>query len=213
MTRSAEQTEEWANAASHGLACVVLAATAWPALAAPPPSPPALATPAGGGVFVATMLLMFVVSALYHAVPAGPLKLQLRRWDHALIFLFIAGSCTAFALGRDPAHAAPWPMLAGVWAVAAAGMALKLAGRLRQTLPSTLIYLAFGWLAAGAAGPALRQLNATALGLLVAGGVAYSIGCWFYLSGHRRRWRHLVWHLLVIVGSSCHLLALMHDGQ
>ena len=227
MPRSAEQTEELANAASHGLACLLVLA-AWPVLAAAADSGRPGLNSAGSSVFLVTMLLMFVVSALYHAAPVGSVKQRLRQWDHAAIFLFIAGSCTGFAVGPgvqagqagqaglaelDGQAGQTGLLLAAVWVVALAGMALKLADRLRQPMLSTLLYLAFGWLAAGAALPMLVQLSPTALALLVGGGVAYSLGCWFYLVGHRVRWGHLVWHMLVICGSTCHLLALLQSGH
>ena len=217
MPRSAEQTEELANAASHGLAGL-LALIAWPALAATPDASRPGLHHAGSTVFVVTMLLMFTISAVYHAAPAGPVKCRLRRLDHATIFLFIAGSCTAFLIGNADAPGrtggdTQWPLLAAIWILAGAGMALKLADRLRQPMRSTLLYLAFGWLAAGAALPMLRHLSDDALALLVAGGLAYSVGCGFYLLGHRVRWGHLVWHLFVIAGSAFHLLALLQSGR
>ena len=221
MPRSAEQTEELANAITHGLGCL-LALTGWPALAAASSDalPGAAGNPGlasiGSLTFVITMLLMFLASAAYHAAPVGPVRLRLRRLDHAVIFIFIAGSCTAFALSPPQAWragadlpAAPGWTLAAVWLVALAGTALKLANRLRRPLMSTLIYLAFGWLAAAAAWPALGRLNATALSLVVVGGLAYSMGSAFYLLGHRMRWAHLVWHVFVLLGCACHFLALM----
>lgn len=236
MPRSAEQTEELANAATHGLGCL-LALAAWPALAGAPatPHPPAWGTShglaqLGSTVFVLTMLLMFLVSAAYHAAPVGATRQRLRRLDHALIFVFIAGSCTPFVIGPGatgagsvnpsalgPADAwrvgaglpaTPWLTLGAVWLVALAGMLLKLANRLRRPLLSTGLYLAFGWLAAAAAWPALGQLSGTALGLVVGGGLAYSVGSAFYLLGHRMRWAHLVWHVFVLLGCACHFMAL-----
>ena len=236
MPRSAEQTEELANAATHGLGCM-LALAAWPVLAAAPPDPNAAALAAGHGlarlgstVFVLTMLLMFLVSAAYHAAPVGATRQRLRRLDHALIFVFIAGSCTPFVIGPGafspaafgpnspgladawlPGHdltTPPWLTLGAVWLVALAGMLLKLANRLRRPLLSTGLYLAFGWLAAAAAWPALGQLSGTALGLVVGGGLAYSLGSAFYLLGHRMRWAHLVGHVFVLLGWACHFMAL-----
>lgn len=256
MPRSAEQTEELANAATHGLGCM-LALAAWPALAGTPATahPTALGagyglTQLGSSVFVLTMLLMFLVSAAYHAAPVGATRQRLRRLDHALIFIFIAGSCTPFVIGPgagglDPISAGasgagavwpgaispavltpagawhsgtgwpatPWLTLAAVWLVALAGMLLKLANRLRRPLLSTGLYLVFGWLAAAAAWPALIQLNNTALGLVVGGGLAYSLGSAFYLLGHRMRWAHLVWHVFVLLGCACHFLALWVSGR
>lgn len=233
MPRSAEQTEELANAATHGLGCL-LALAAWPALAGAPatPHPAALGsshglTQLGSTVFVLTMLLMFLVSAAYHAAPVGATRQRLRRLDHAVIFIFIAGSCTPFVIGPGANGlgaadgwragtsfpATPWWTLGAVWLVALAGMLLKLTNRLRRPLLSTGLYLAFGWLAAAAAWPALGQLNSAALGLVVGGGLAYSLGSAFYLLGHRMRWAHLVWHVFVLLGCACHFLALWISGR
>jgi hemolysin III len=207
MRRSAEQIEELANALSHGLGCV-LALAAWPALAAPGGLPQPSLQQAGSLVFALTMLWMFITSSLYHAAPAGPTRQRLQRLDHAAIFLFIAGSCTPFALG-DGEHPQAWPLLGAVWVLALMGMGLKLSQHLRGPLLSTTLYLAFGWLAAAAALPVLDRLNGAALTLLVAGGLAYSVGSGFYLLGRHVRYGHLAWHLMVIVGAGCHLQAVL----
>jgi hemolysin III len=205
MLRAEIPSEELANALSHGLGCALavgafplLAAQAWPAT----PRQAALA------VFAATMLLMFVASALYHAAPAGSPKRMLRRLDHAAIFVFIAGSCTPFALGQGDG-AVPPLSLVGVWAFALLGALLKLANRLRRPLASTVLFLAFGWTAAAAAWPGIGELPERAQALVFAGGAAYTIGCAFYLLDRRIRQGHLIWHLLVIAGSACHLGALL----
>ena len=209
MPRSAQQTEEIANAVSHGLGCLI-AIGAWPMLSATKTAAHPSLQLAGLRVFGLTMLLMFVSSALYHAAPDGSAKQRLRRLDHAAIFLFIAGSSTPFAIGQaeQPGQLA---LLGLVWAMALTGTLLKLADRLRQPLTSTLLYLAFGWLAAAAVLPVLGHFSEHSLQLLVAGGLAYSVGCGFYLAGRHLRYGHLVWHLLVIVGSTCHLLALLRS--
>ncbi len=211
MSTRAERTEELANAFSHGLGAV-LALAAWPVLASPPDRPAASSlAQAGSTVFAITMLLMFVISAAYHAAPVGPGRRRLQRLDHATIYLFIAGSCTPFALA-GAAQPETWPLLAAVWALALTGMLLKLADRLRRPLMSTLLYLGFGWLAAAAALPAMPQLSSQSLGLLWAGGLAYTVGAAFYLLGRRMRYGHLIWHLLVMLGCGCHLLAIAPPG-
>lgn len=202
--------EERANAASHALGGV-LALLAMPVLAQ---QVGALQHPLRGlgvQVFVASMVLMYLVSAAYHAAPVGAAKRWLRRCDHGLIFVFIAGSFTPFGLLALQHGAGGWPdpaaTLAAVWTVALAGLALKLAGRLRGRVPSTLLYLAFGWLVAVVAQPTLALLPPASLRLLVAGGLAYSLGCLFFLLDRRMPYSHLVWHLFVITGSGCHWLA------
>lgn len=195
--------EELANTASHGLG-VLLALVALPVLAADD------ATRAGSRhfgmwVFGATMLLVYAVSSAYHAAPAGPAKGLLKRLDHAAIYLFMAGTFTPFALG----HALGAPLLVLVWVVAVAGVALKLAGYLRDRSLSTGLYLAFGWLVIAAAQPLLASLGRDGLLWLLAGAIAYTAGTLFFVLDQRLRFGHLVWHVFVLVGSGCHFVAVL----
>ena len=197
--------EERANAASHGLGCL-LALAAMPVLAE---QADVLRHPIrhlGVNVFITTMVLMYLVSAVYHALPVGAAKRWLRKCDHAVIFVFIAGSYTPFALGQIQ-RGEGWGVLAAVWGIALAGVVLKLSDCLRHPLFSTLLYLAFGWMVVLVAQPMLASLPPLGLKLLVAGGVAYSLGSLFYLLDRRLPYSHLVWHLFVITGSTCHFLA------
>lgn len=203
--------EERANAASHALG-LLLAMLALPALAQQFGAARDPLHDLGMQVFIASMVLMYGVSAAYHAAPVGAAKRWLRKCDHAVIFVFIAGSYTPFglvALQHGHAGSGPDPAatLAAVWVAALAGMALKFDGRLRHRLLSTGLYLGFGWLVAAVAWPALQLLPPGALHLVVAGGVAYSLGSLFFLLDRRMPYSHLVWHLFVITGSACHFLA------
>jgi hemolysin III len=195
--------EERANMVSHAFG-VLLALCALPVLAADD------ATRAGSRhigvwVFAVTMLLVYVVSSAYHAAPVGPTKGLLQRLDHAAIYLFMAGTFTPFALG----HALGAPLLALVWSVAVAGIALKLAGYLCNRAVSTALYLAFGWLVIAAAQPLLVSLGREGLQWLLAGGIAYTAGTLFFMLDERLRFGHLVWHVFVLAGSGCHLMAVL----
>jgi hemolysin III len=202
--------EEFANAASHALGFVAaLAALPMLALDGALRAQP---RPAGVWVFAATLALVYLSSALYHALPAGRAKRALRRLDHAAIFLFIAGSYTPFALRHVPGGAS-WLVLGGVWAAAALGMALKLLNRLRHRGISTALYFAFGWLGLWLVQPAVARLPPEGLALLLGGGLAYTAGTVFFLLDQRVRYGHLVWHLFVLLGSGCHFLAVLrHAG-
>jgi hemolysin III len=199
--------EELANTASHALGAL-LALAALPVLA----SDDIARAPArhlGIWVFAATMLLMYLVSSALHAAPEGPTKVLLKRLDHAAIYVFMAGTFTPFALG----HALAAPLLALVWAVAAAGVALKLAGYLRQRALSTGVYLAFAWLVIAAGQPLWAALGRENALWLLAGGIAYCAGTLFFVLDQRLRFGHLVWHLFVLVGSACHFVAVLrHTG-
>jgi hemolysin III len=195
--------EEIANAASHGIG-FLLALVSLPALAAGAAIGDAT-TRHGLLVFIASMLFAYLISALYHAAPPGPAKAWLRRVDHAAIFVFIAGTCTPFALRAGDAPAA----LALVWTMALLGAALKLRQRLADRGASTGVYVAFGWFALSVIGPLGGDAIAGEMLLwLLVGGAAYSIGTVFFLLDAKLRYAHLVWHLFVLSGSACHVVAL-----
>ena len=197
--------EEVANAASHGLGGL-LALAATPVLAADLDATLHPMRWLGIHVFIGTMVLMFLVSSVYHAVPVGQAKRWLRKCDHAVIFIFIAGSYTPFAIGHMQ-HGGGWDMLAMVWTIALFGVVLKLCDRLRHPLWSTALYLAFGWMVLVVARPMIDSLPPAGRDLLIAGGLAYTLGSLFFLIDRRMRYSHFVWHLFVITGSSCHFLA------
>jgi len=204
--RAQTPEEEIANSISHGVG-FLLAAAALPVL---------LSTCAeqGGqtldlwavGVFAGTMMLLYLVSAVYHALPVGHIKAIFNRLDHAAIYLFIAGSYTPFALGalRDGMG---WALCGVVWLLATMGATAKLLNRLSHPLLSTGLYIAMGWLAVFAASPLLERLAPPGLTWLVAGGVLYTLGAIVFLFDSRVRYAHFVWHLLAMGGSTCHFFA------
>lgn len=197
--------EERLNALSHGLGFVGTAA-AWPLLSDFAALHRGPAAAFGIAVFCLTAMLVYAASMVYHALPPGRAKQWARRVDHAAIFVFIAGSYTPFALG--PLHDSVGPqVLAGVWSIAAVGAGAKVLGRLRHRVASTLLYGTMGWLAIALLDPLAARLGADAIALLLAGGAAYTLGALFFLFDHRLRYGHFVWHLFVLVGSTCHVLA------
>jgi hemolysin III len=197
--------EEWANAASHA-AGVVLAFAAWPWLAAAALRQGGQLGVAAMGVFVATMVLQYGVSTLYHALPAGRAKLWARSADHAAIFVFIAGSATPFTLGLLSGTAAA-ATCALIWVLALAGAWLKMLRRLTSTRVSTGLYILFGWLALLLLWPDLQHLDRVALGWLLGGGAAYLVGAGFFVFDASLRFGHFIWHLFALAGSSCHVCA------
>lgn len=201
--------EEIANAISHGLG-VLLAVAALPILVMRAVSHGGVADVVAAAVFAATMILLYGVSTLYHALPRslwqGRAKEWLLRLDHAAIYVFIAGSYTPFTLGV--LHTGPGlTLLIAVWAAAAFGVAIKLLNRLKHRFVSTALYLAMGWVVVFAAGPLVTRLPAAGLALLVAGGLSYTLGAFVFLLDNKVRYSHFVWHLFVLGGSVCHFFA------
>ncbi|MFP5248208.1 MAG: PAQR family membrane homeostasis protein TrhA, partial [Acidobacteriota bacterium] len=134
-------------------------------------------------------------------------KAILRRFDHAAIFLLIAGTYTPFLLTnlRGPWG---WTLFGIIWAICGAGAVFKLVFGDRFRLTSTFMYLAAGWLIVVAVGPMIAAVPAAALWLLLAGGLSYTVGVAFY-RWHRLRYHHAVWHTFVLTGSACHFLAVL----
>jgi hemolysin III len=202
--------EEIANAVSHGLG-FLLALASLPVLVSFAAQRGSAASVVGASVFSVTMMLLYGVSALYHALPPGRAKFIANRLDHAAIYVFIAGSYTPFALG--PLRGAwGWSLFGVVWGLAALGVYFKLRNRLRHPLWSTGLYVAMGWLALVAAVPILERIAQGGIVLLLAGGVAYTVGAVFFLYDNRLRYGHFVWHLFVLTGSTCHFVAVLQHA-
>ncbi|HMN74974.1 MAG TPA: hemolysin III family protein [Burkholderiaceae bacterium] len=197
--------EEIANAISHGVG-FLLAVASLPILVHQAALRGTAFDVVGASVFAATMILLYLVSAIYHAIPASRAKVLFNRLDHAAIYIFIAGSYTPFTLGVLRGGWG-WTLFGVVWACAALGVAIKLLNRLRHPLVSTGLYLAMGWVAVVAIDPLLARMPAAGFAWLVAGGIAYTLGAAVFLLDNRLRYAHFVWHLLVLGGSVCHFFA------
>lgn len=197
--------EELANAISHGLGAV-LAIAAVPVLVWRASTHGATMDIVAASVFASSLVLLYAISTLYHALPAGRSKHWFKRLDHAAIYVLIAGSYTPFTLGVLKGGWG-WTLLMLVWALAAFGLTSKLLNRLRQPLVSTGLFLVMGWLVVVAAGPLMSRLPGPGLALLVAGGLSYTLGAFVFLLDDRIRYAHAVWHLFVLGGSVCHFFA------
>jgi hemolysin III len=197
--------EEIANALSHGLGCL-LAIASLPILVQQAAQHGSAADIVGASLFSATMITLYLVSTVYHALPAGRAKHWFARLDHAAIYLFIAGSYMPFVLGVLRGGWG-WTLFIIVWTIAAVGVAAKLLNRLRHPLWSTGLYVVMGWVAVVAAGPLVERMPAAGLAWLVAGGLAYTAGAVVFLLDNKVRYAHFVWHLFVLGGSVCHFFA------
>jgi hemolysin III len=156
-------------------------------------------------VFATTLVLLYAASTLYHAARSGHLRARLRLLDHCAIYLLIAGSYTPFALvGLRGGWG--WSLFGVAWGLAVVGVVFKLLFIGRFHFLSTATYVAMGWMSLLAVGPMMRNLDPSTLVLLLAGGIVYTAGTWFY---HQDRipYNHGIWHLFVMGGSVCHAAA------
>lgn len=205
--RAQSAAEEAANSLSHGIGFLLTLVFA-PVLI--------LATAQKGNavniiavtVFALTMVMLYLSSAIYHALPPGPAKRLCAKIDHGAIYLFIAGSYTPFSLGVLNG-AWGWTQFGLIWGLAAVGLVLKAFDRLSHPLLSTGLYLAMGWLVVIAAVPLLERVSSAGVAWLVAGGIAYTAGVVFYLTDARLKFGHFVWHLFVMAGTTCHYIAVL----
>ena len=199
--RSQSLQEELANSVSHGAALLA-------AIAAVPFLMLAASRPIGALIFAVTMVFLYFTSTLYHALPQGRAKTIFLKLDHGAIYFFIAGSYTPFALGAIDGSR-DWLMLGLVWAMALTGATLKVVDLLEKPWLSTGLYLAMGWLVLMAAVPIVERVSLPVFNLLVAGGLAYTVGVIFFVLDAKLRYAHTVWHGFVAAGTGCHYFAVM----
>ena len=121
--------------------------------------------------------------------------------------MLIAGTYTPFTLGMLKG-AWGWTLFGIVWGLAIVGIAMKSTGRAWHPIFSTGLYLVMGWLAVIAVRPLWAQLPAASIAWLAAGGMAYTVGVGFF-AARRLRYGHFVWHLFVVAGTTCHVLAVI----
>jgi len=199
--------EEIANSISHGVGFVG-ALAAVPFLIGAALRPSDAPDIVGVSVFAATLVLLYLASTLYHALPSPKAKPVLRVVDHGAVYLLIAGTYTPFALG--PLRG-PWGSLlfALVWSLALLGIVVTALGGLRYPRLTTGAYLALGWLGVVVIRVLWVRVPLAGLVWLFAGGMAYTLGVAF-LTAKRMRYNHFVWHLFVLAGTSCHVVAVLY---
>ncbi len=205
--RTQSRGEEIANSASHGLG-LAAALAAMPILIVAAARAGSAANIVAACIFATSMVLLYLSSTLYHAVPGARIKRLFQKLDHGAIYLLIAGTYTPFTLGVLRG-AWGWTLFGVVWGLAGIGLVLKAVDRLAHPLVSTGLYLLMGWLVLIAIRPLTALLPSAGLIWLVAGGLAYTIGVVFYLADSRWRYSHFVWHLFVIAGTTCHFFAVL----
>lgn len=158
-------------------------------------------------IYGAAMVVLYSASTLYHAVSRPRAKSALQVFDHAAIFLLIAGTYTPFTLVslRGPWG---WSLFGTVWGLAVVGIIIEIAFPGRWPVFSLVLYVAMGWVGVVAVKPLLSVVPAGGLILLLLGGLAYTGGIVFYV-WKRLPYGHAVWHLFVVAGTVFHFFAIL----
>lgn len=159
-------------------------------------------------VFGVTLVFEYTASTLYHSFPQPVVKHVFKILDHCGIYLLIAGTYTPFCLVTLREAGGGWWMFGVIWSIALVGCALEAFVAYRPRWLSAALYLAMGWLVIVSIRPLIESLDPAGLALLVAGGLAYTVGTIFYVL-KRVKYMHAIWHVWVLGGSVCHFLAVL----
>ena len=157
-------------------------------------------------IFGGTMILLYTVSTLYHALNVNRAKKVFRVLDHCTIYLLIAGTYTPITLCCIEGSQGI-VMFAAVWAAAVLGIILNAVDMEKFKVVSMICYLMMGWVVVLAFNTVAAKMPGVGLNCLIAGGVAYTVGAVLYGLGKKVPYMHAVWHLFVLAGSVLHTLS------
>ncbi len=199
--------EEVANSITHGVAALLsiaaLVVMIWYAVTHTGQTSAVVSA----AVFGSSMVILYTISTLYHAVPRGKAKEILQIFDHGAIYLMIAGSYTPFCL-VSLNGVTGWVLCSVVWAIALFGMLFQPLLMKRADWLNCILYLLLGWAVVVVIKPLIAVLPTGGLWLLVAGGIVYSVGVVFYL-WEKIPFNHAIWHVFVLAGTLLQFLSVI----
>ncbi|MDX1473916.1 MAG: hemolysin III family protein [Reinekea sp.] len=198
--------EEWANSLTHGIGAVLAVAGLVVMLAVTIGQGDAWQI-VSASIYGTTLIFMFLASTLYHAIQHPNIRKILRQIDHLAILYLIAGSYTPFTLVTLNG-AWGWTIFGIVWGLTLVGTVLQLSPARHIKALMVTLYLLMGWVVIIAIKPLVANLSANGLGLLVAGGLAYTGGVVFYVN-KRIPFNHAIWHMFVLAGAMLHFFAIL----
>lgn len=198
--------EEVANCATHGLG-LALSVAGFVALVVLAWSYGDAWHVASCGVYGASLVALYLASTLYHGARAPRAKQLFQALDHCGIYLLIAGTYTPFTLVtlRGPWG---WTLFGLVWGLALAGILFRVLFGTRYRPVAVASYVLLGWLCVVAVKPILALVPLGGLAWIVAGGLTYTMGVFFF-AAKRIPHNHAIWHLFVLGGSICHYVAVL----
>jgi hemolysin III len=158
-------------------------------------------------VYGATLILLYLSSCFYHGFTRPDLKRLFRVFDHAAIYLLIAGTYTPFLL-VTLRGVWGWSLFGIIWGLAAIGVVTTILFMDRLKILSVAAYLGMGWIVVFAIKPLVSLLPLGGMVWLTIGGVFYTLGVVFYV-WKRLPFNHAIWHLFVLGGSISHFVAIL----
>jgi hemolysin III len=160
-------------------------------------------------IYGSTMILLYLASTLYHSFTKEKVKNLFMRFDHAAIFLLIAGTYTPFLLTALRGTFG-WVLFGIIWGVAIVGVVIRSIYLTRFRKLMVAMYLVMGWMFVVAVGPMIKNLPLTSIIFLLLGGIFYSVGVIFYVK-RNLIYGHGIWHLFVLAGSIMHFFAVVYS--
>lgn len=166
---------------------------------------------AGSIVYGISMIVLYVMSSVYHGLRPGMGKRVLQVLDHCSVYLLIAGTYTPILLSamRPIEPAISWTLLGVVWGLAAIAIALNAVDLRQFRVISMILYIGMGWTIIFRVKTLIAAIGMTGFALILAGGLCYTVGAVLYGLGRTKRYMHSVFHLFVLAGSILHLLAIL----
>lgn len=160
-------------------------------------------------IYGSSLVLLYLCSTLYHSFTKEKIKNLFARFDHAAIFLLIAGTYTPFLL-TVLRGTLGWTLFGIIWGVAIFGVVIRSIYLTRFRNIMVALYLAMGWMFVVAVGPMMRNLPTLSIIFLFLGGIFYSVGVIFYVK-RNMKYAHGIWHLFVLAGSIMHFFAVIYS--
>ena len=159
-------------------------------------------------VFGLSMIILYAASSLYHGSTNPVIRKRLQVFDHASIYILIAGTYTPFAL-LTLSGTIGWVVFIVTWSMAFAGIILKLFYTGRFNLLSTIMYVVMGWNILFAFNPLIENLTLPGFLWLLIGGIIYSIGAILYMLDNVK-YTHAIFHVFVLAGTICHFISIYY---
>ena len=162
---------------------------------------------AGFSIYGLSLVILYVISSLYHSLK-GRAKKIFRKLDHIAIYILIAGTYTPLTL-VSLFGTWRWSLLVFIWSMAVLGIIIDIRPQNGQRIIPVIIYLIMGWVGVAATVPLLNALTVPGFLWLLAGGIFYTSGLFFYAFDSRIRHFHGIWHLFVLAGSICNYFTII----
>ena len=165
----------------------------------------------GAAVYCVSMLLVYTMSSIYHGLRSGTAKKVMQVIDHCAIYLLIAGTYTPILITRFlPVYPAiGWGLLIAQWGLAATAVTLTAIDLKKYKVFSMVCYIFMGWGIIFFLKQAMTVMTPSGFYLLLAGGIAYTVGAVLFGLGKKIPWMHAVFHIFVILGSLLQYLAIV----